>query len=97
MCRQEIDSEFVRIYGNLTLPVLKKCCRAWNIGVRKLLHLPLHTQTRIHSTLSGQNHPRVQVQFRLFCFMLDPFHLRNHNCEILHASSFVEFEYMYWI
>ena len=34
----------------------EKCCKAWNIAVRKLLHLPFKTHTWILGPLIGQRH-----------------------------------------
>ena len=34
----------------------RKCCKAWNIAVRKLLHLPFNTHTWILGPLIGQKH-----------------------------------------
>ena len=56
----------------------EKCCKAWNIAVRKLLHLPFKTHTWILGPLIGQMRISTQLQFRNFCFLLDVFNSNNH-------------------
>ena len=56
----------------------EKCCKAWNIAVRKLLHLPFKTHTWILGRLIEQRHISTQLQFRIFCFLLDAFNSNNH-------------------
>ena len=56
----------------------EKCCKAWNIAVRKLLYLPFKTHTWILGPLIGQMHISTQLQFRNFCFLLDAFNSNNH-------------------
>ena len=64
----------------------EKCCKAWNIAVRKLLQLPFKIHTWILGPLIGQRHISAQVQFRNFCFLLDAFNSSNQEnlvCEQL--------------
>ena len=56
----------------------EKCCKAWNIAVRKLLHLLFKTHTWILGPLIGQRHISTQLQFRNFCFLLDAFNSNNY-------------------
>ena len=55
-----------------------KCCKAWNIAVRILLHLPFKTHTWILGPLIGQRHISTQLQYHHFCFLLDAFNSNDH-------------------
>ena len=46
-----------------------KCCKSWNIAVRKLLHIAINTHVWILGPLIKQNTLRVQLQFRNFQFL----------------------------
>ena len=56
----------------------EKCCKAWNIAVRKFLHLQFKTHTWILGSLIGQRHISTQLQFCNFCFLLDALNSNNH-------------------
>ena len=54
-----------------------KCCKSWNIVVRKLLHIPFNTSVWILGPLIKQNNLRVQLQFRNFQLLLNAFNSAN--------------------
>ena len=54
-----------------------KCCKSWNIAVRKLLYIPLNTHVWILGHLIKQNNLRLQLQFRNFQFLLNAFNSTN--------------------
>ena len=54
-----------------------KCCKSWNIAVRKLLHIPFYTHVWILGPLIKQNNLRVQLKFRNFQFLLNAFNSTN--------------------
>ena len=63
-------------------------CKAWNIAVRKLLHLPFKPHTWILGPLIGQRqHISAQLQFRNFCFLFDVFNSSNHIVKSCMQSS----------
>ena len=60
-----------------------KCCKSWNIAVRKLLHIPFNTHVWILGTLIKQDNLRVQLQFRNFQFLLNAFNSTNYIVKII--------------
>ena len=55
-----------------------KCCKAWNIAVRKLLHLRFKTHTWILGPLIEQMHISTQLRFCNICFLLDAFNSNSY-------------------
>ena len=54
----------------------EKCCKAWNIAVRKFFHLTFKTHTWILGPLIGQRHISTQLQFRNFLFLVGFFQFK---------------------
>ena len=68
-----------------------KCCKSWNIAVRKLLHIPFNTHVWILGPLIEQNNLRVQLQFRNFQFLLNAFNSTNNIVKTCIQSAMYNF------
>ena len=63
--------------GKFNSTGFNKCCKSWNIDLRKFFHIPFNTHVWIFGPLIKQNNIKVQLQFRNFQFLLNAFNSTN--------------------
>ena len=74
-----------------------KCCKAWNIAIRKLLELPYNAHVYLLGPLVKQINIREQLYVRNYRFFMERISFKKSHCFYLYENGFNEFKYLYWL